>query len=246
MLLVDYREGSKELIAPLLKMGLPVQEADIDADLAFTGRGEGGVPVDVGIEFKQLRECVASMRTERLQGLQLPRMCKVYEFRYLLLEGELKFNKRGTMLRRTGKRDFKPMPGAMSVGEFLKRLHSMHLCAGLNWSLMETRAQTLKYIETLYRSWTDQDLDKHKSHLGVYNPPTPVPVSEFRQAVMKWPGIGYKASLAVEQKWGGSIRRASGGTLEEWAALTTADDAGKTRRLGESTAQRIVNFLEGR
>ena len=249
MLQIDYREGSKDLLLPLQKMGLPATLAGapgIDADIEFIGRGEGGVSATIGIEFKQLRECVAAMRTERLQGLQVPRMVETYEFRYLLVEGELLFNQRGMLLRRAGHRQLKQMPGSMSVGEFLKRVFVLHLRGGMNFIHTQNRKETLKYIEMLYRVWTDENLDCHKSHLGVYNPPTPVPVSAFRQAVMRWPDVGYKVSLAVEQRFEGSIRRACQGALTDWASLTTTDEHGKSRRLGEKAAQRIVDFLEGR
>ena len=247
MLTVDYREGSKALIDPLRAMGLPVEEGEIDSDIEFVGRGNKGVPVNVGIEYKQLRECVGSLRTERLQGLQLPRMNDGYDFKYLLLEGELLWNpKSGALLRRAGKKNFKPMPGSMTVGELLKRLNVMHLRSGLNWHRTMNQRETLKYVETLYRVWTDMDLDQHTSHVGVYNPPTPRPVSKFRQAVMRWPGVGYRTSLAIEERFGGSVRRASGGTVEEYAGLTTVDDKGKSRRFGEPAAQTLVNFLEGR
>ena len=247
MIYVDYREGSSKLVAPLRKAGLPAEEVTLEfGDLYFEGKGPEG-PVAVGIEYKQLRECVGSLRTERLQGLQLPRMNDGYDFKYLLLEGELLWNpKSGALLRRAGKKNFKPMPGSMTVGELLKRLNVMHLRSGLNWHRTMNQRETLKYVETLYRVWTDMDLDQHTSHVGVYNPPTPRPVSKFRQAVMRWPGVGYRTSLAIEERFGGSVRRASGGTVEEYAGLTTVDDKGKSRRFGEPAAQTLVNFLEGR
>lgn len=241
MLLVDYREGSKELIVPLQKMGLPVEEADIDADIAFVGRGEGGKPVDVGVEFKQLRECVDAMRSERLQGVQVPRMVKAYDFRYLMVEGELLYDRTGRLLRRTGRKTFKPLPGGMGIGEFLKRVYVLHMCSGMTFLHTRTRTETLKYVEVLYRAWTDVDMDQHKSHLGSYSAPTPIPVSDFRQAVMKWPGIGFKVSRAVEEAFGGSIAVAATAPVTRWAAIQT-----EGRRLGEKTAQRIVTFLEGK
>jgi ERCC4-type nuclease len=186
------------------------------------------------------------MRTERLQGLQVPRMCRVYDFRYLMVEGEMLFNQRGLLLRRAGRRNFKPMPGAMTASEFLKRVYVLHLRGGMNFLHTQTRKETVKYIEALYRTWTDEDLDKHKSHIGAYQPPTPIPVSEFRQAVMKWPGIGFKASGAVEKHFNGSLRRAVLASVAEWASITTVDDRGHSRRLGESVAERIVSFMEGK
>ena len=68
MILVDYRRGSHELKAPLLALGLPVEETTLDyGDLLFEGRGEGGKPVTVAIEYKKFGELMTSMRTGRLQ-----------------------------------------------------------------------------------------------------------------------------------------------------------------------------------
>lgn len=252
MIFVDYREGSAALLKPLRAAGLPAEEADLavdggsSADVAWTGRGEGGVSVEVGLEFKQLSECVASIRTERLQGLQLPTMWKAYDFRYLLVEGALLFNQRGVLLRHAGKKGLRPMPGQMTVGEWLKRINVMHLCGGLNFLHTQNRKESVKYIEMLYRTWTDQDLDQHKSHLGVYNPPTPIPVSDFRQAVMRWPGVGFKMSAAVEKQFDGSIKRASLASVDTWAGIASVDKQGHQRRFGDKAAARVVAFLEGK
>jgi ERCC4-type nuclease len=245
MLLVDPRDGSKELFTPLQAAGLPVELVTIDADLAFIGKGYEGKSVDVGVEFKTLNECVAAMRTERLQGVQAPRMVDVYDYRYLLVEGELLFNKTGQLMRRAGKRTLRPLAGSMTLGEFLKRIHVLFLCSGMVFIHSHSRRETIRHIEALYRVWTDTNLDEHKSHLGVYSPPTPVPINEFRRAVMQWPGIGFRTSLAVEQKFNKSIRRASLATVQDWASITTTDERGRGRRFGEKAAQRIVTFLEG-
>lgn len=244
MLLVDYRDGSKELLKPLLAMGLPAEEATLEfGDVAFIGRGAGGAQVDVGIEFKTLRECVGAMRTQRLEGHQAPGMRDTYDFRWLLVEGELLYRSNGLLLRRAGRGRLKPMPGSMSVGEFTKRLLTMHLCGGLNPWLVPTRKDTLKWLEAIYRTWTDEDLDKHKSHLGIYRAPKIVTDSDFRTFVRGLPEVGRSAARAAEQQFR-TIRRAMNATPHEWATLELVDDKGKGRRLGEKAAQRIHDFLE--
>ena len=253
MLFVDYREGSKELVAPLKAAGLPVEETDLGAgeqgpvaDLAFTGRGEGGKSVEVGVEFKKVGELVASLRSERLQGEQLPAMRRHYDFCWLLYEGEILHNRSGQLLRRTGRNSFRPLPGKMSIGEFEKRVLVLHLCGGLNPRHTETRRDTIKWIEALYRTWTDEDLDQHKSHLGIYQPPTPIPVSEFREVVIKHcAGIGFRASKIVEERFHGSVREAANATVAQWAAIDLPDKNGKIRRLGTTRAEQIVQFFNG-
>lgn len=246
MLLVDYRDGSKDLIAPLTRMGLPVEEADLESgDVCFLGRGEKGAEVTVGVEFKTMRECVAAIRTERLQGFQMGRMRDHFDYSWLLVEGETLFDKIGRLMRRTGARTVKPLPGGMGVSEYYKRHLVMHLCGGLNPVYTQNRAQTLKWIEALYRTWTDADLDKHKSHLAIYQAPALEPISPTQAALKAWPGLGMKGSAAAERKFG-SVRVAANAKPSAWAALETVDDKGHTRRLGENVAQTIDTFLEGK
>jgi ERCC4-type nuclease len=69
-----------------------------------------------------------------------------------------------------------------------------------------------------------------------------VPISDFRQIVNGIPGVGFKASLAAERKFK-TVRRAMRASIQEWAELTTLDDKGKPRRLGEKLAVRIDKVL---
>jgi len=245
-LFIDSRAGSHELVRPLQRLGLDVEETTLDfADVAFEGRGEHGRPVSIGIEFKKLGECVQAMQTQRLQGHQAPGLAKTYDFRWLLVEGDILFNKQGRLLKRAGRRTFTSLPGHMLISEYWKRIHVLHLCWGLNPAHTESRAQTLTWIEALYRTWTDQDLDKHTSHLAIYTPPRIVPIGPFREAVCQWPRIGLRTSKAVEERFQGSLRRAARASVDEWAAVATIDDAGHTKRLGMKAAAEIDRFLEG-
>lgn len=246
LLLIDYREGSHDLVLPLQRMGLEVEETTLEfGDIAFTGRGEGGKPVSIGIEFKTFRECVASLRTERLQGHQLIGMRDAYDHCWLLLEGEMLYDKAGYLQRRAGKRLLKPLPGRMTVGEVLKRVIVLHLRGGLNPWVTQTRQDTLKWIEALYRVWTDKDLDAHTSHIAIYQAPPLVPVSPFRQAVSAWPTIGFRTSKAVEDRFGGSLIAAACAGRATWADIDIVDDKGRSRKLGTKDATKIVAFLEG-
>lgn len=245
MLLVDPRAGSAELAAPLRRMGLEVDDSqEIPADIAFTGKGDGGRPVTIGVEFKKLGENVASLRSGRLCGHQLPTMREHFDYCWLLVEGELLYDKQGRLQRRAGKRTLKPLPGSMGVSEYLKRLLVLHLRGGLNPWHSNNRQDTLKFIEVLYRTWTDVALDDHKSHLAIYQAPTLIPVSKTREAFNAWDHIGYTISKAVEDKFG-CVRKAANASVEEWAAITTTDRNGGKRKLGMKDATKIVAFLRG-
>ena len=237
MLLIDYRVGSAELLTPLRKMGLPAERGDIPADIAFEGHGEGGAPVMVGIEFKKLGELVQSLRTQRLQGYQLLTMREHFQFCYLLVEGELRYDTKGYLTTRVGRRDFKRLPGTMGVSELLKRLFTLHLNGGLNiLPFARIRADTLLTISTLYHTWTDKSLNEHESHIAIYQAPTLAPVSEFRAFMSRIDGISLRKSLTIEKHFGGSIRRAVNASMIEWM---------KIDGIGPLIAQHIQNVMEG-
>lgn len=235
MLLVDGAAGSVDLLAPLQRMGLPAELIHMSSgDLAFQGRGEGGKPVLIGVEYKKLPELVGSLRTERLQGHQLMKMRDTYDFSYLLIEGELLYDSRGRLLRRAGRRDFKPLGGGMGVSELLKRLHVLHLRGGLNVIWTTRQADSLKQIEALYRVWSDCDLDEHTSHIAIYQAPTLIEISDFRQMISRLPGIGIKMSKLVEDKFKGSIRKALLAPQSEWESIDG---------IGTKTATAIQEYL---
>lgn len=250
MLFVDDRAGSCELAEPLRKLGLPVETTRLDfGDVMWEGRGEKGAPVLVGVEFKQLRELVQALRTERLQGYQMPGMRDTYKYSYLLVEGELHYNRRGllTTQRRSrfGGRENGVMPGQMTVQELLKRRNVLHLCGGLTPIITTCRQDTLQEILALYRTWTDQDLDKHKSHIAAYEAPSLIAISDFRRSVKTFPHVGTRFSKVVEDYFCGDLTRAVCATVDEWASLEVTDDKGKTRRLGIRCAEDIYNYCHG-
>lgn len=247
MLFIDDRAGSCELVGPLRDLGLPAEKTRLDyGDLAWEGRGTGGQSVLIGVEFKALRELVQALRTERLQGYQMIGMRETYQYSYLLVEGQLHYDRKGLLLARKGGR-FKasPMPGQMTVQELLKRKNVLHLCGGLNPIFAATRQDTLQEILALYRTWTDTDLDKHKSHIAAYEAPSLVAISDFRRTVKTFPHIGNRASAMVEAYFNGSLLRACTATVDEWASIETTDDNGKSRRLGIKVAQDIYDYCHG-
>lgn len=254
MLLIDYRQGSQELIEPLQARGLPAVEADIEyGDIAFEGKGVGGSTVDIGVEFKKLEELVAAIRSGRLTGHQLPGMRGVsaeqpdplYDYAWLLIEGDIQSDRQGRLTKRVGRTFVKALPGGMTVNELFKRLLSMQLGWGISWVFTANRRESIQFIEALYRYWTDRALDEHQSHMDVHRPPALEGISPFRQTVSGplFPGVSLKTSLAVEQAFGGSLRKAVTAPVEKWAAIETIDGQGKRRRLGTSRAERIIRSV---
>ncbi len=238
MLLVDSRAGSQELVAPLKQLQLSVCETTLEfGDVAFTSKDAG----DVGIEFKKLEELVQSLRSGRLVGHQLIGMRAAYDFCWLVVEGEWRHDKDGFVCTR-GRKGWAPIRGKMTASELEKQLLTLQLKGGMHVRFTENRAASLRVIANLYRWFTDGDFDAHRSHLAIYRPEPITPISDFRQIISGIPGVGFRASLAAEKKFK-TVRRAMRASIQEWADLTTTDDKGKTRRLGEKVAGRIDKVL---
>lgn len=245
MLLVDRRAGSKDLLAPLLRLGIDAQLTELPfGDLAFTGKGPDDTALDVGIEFKQLGELVTCIRDGRFSGHQLPGMQAMYDYSWLLVEGLWKSGPKGDMLV-PHRHEWRPVHGSMPAAEYNKHLLTFELCGGMHVAVTPSRHDTLRFISDLYRWWTDRRFDDHTSHLTPHRAGGFLPVSEFRRLVMVLPGVGRKASKAVETHFGGSLRQACLAGIGEWAGIETIDRAGKPRRLGIKVATQIVTFIRG-
>lgn len=253
MLLVDERIGSRELLAPLIKAGLPAELDHLDfADVAFAGRGVAGKPLTIGVELKNLGDLVSSMVSKRLPGHQLPGLIRTYDPDltgqrvYLIVEGEWRTNAQGKLLRRAGPSIWKPIQGAPPASAMRKRLLTLATRAGVTvWPTLN-RAETVAFIADLYRFWTDEDLDQHKSHLAIYSPDMDRallrPPSIFRTVLGGLPGVGPKVLDAAEREFG-SIAVAVAAPVERWASLRTLDNKGHPRLVGGATAARIVQAI---
>jgi ERCC4-type nuclease len=233
MMLIDPAVGSKDLVEPLKAMGLPAVAVPTSGDIAFEGRGIGGKPVTIGIEYKKLGEFIGSLMTERLQGHQLVKMQSGFDFRWVLIEGEVLTTPTGYLARRAGKHKRVPYPGHMTVTGLWKRLLTLQVCGGLTPIMVETRDQSLHVIEALYRFWTDKNQDEHKSHIAIYEPAHLLPISQFRRTVATLPGIGVGLSLRVADRFV-SLREAFNAPVAAW---TQVDG------IGTKTAERIVKAI---
>ena len=261
MILLDRRGGSEgeksivdNLLNPLLAAGLPAQITTLDsADVAFTGKGTNGKVLDIGIELKRLdggsTDLTQSLRSGRLAGHQLPRMVGphgAYDYGFLLVEGVWSHDDSGQVVVEQGrKRKLVPIRGRMTASALDKQLLTLELCGGLHVHHTNSRRDTIRFIGSLYRWFSDKPIDSHVSHLAIHDAPTLVPISPFRAAVNKFPNIGLKTSIAVEAHFKGILRKAVMASVDEWAGIQTTTDKGQLRRLGTKAAQQIVNFVNG-
>lgn len=256
---VDSRVGSKELLGALRKSGIDARSTVLDAaDFCFEGNGPDGA-CQVGIERKALNDLVGSLRSGRLQGMsteagqesQLVRLHNTYDFVWLLVEGLYGTDSKGRFV--AGAVGRRTVPGGFSEDSLEKALLSLDLRGGMRIKQTTNMAQSVRWLVSLFRSFTDKEWDKHTTLLTMIRPERAVgikPISAFRLAVMDLcPGIGIAASRAVEKycAFGGDAGHASitvmlNMPLSAWENLEIETPAGP-RRLGTAKAFRVIEAL---
>lgn len=243
MIFVSPEQGSHDLVEPLRRAKLEVDEVKLDfADVEFIGRGINGVPVRVGIEVKRISELTSDW--DRLCGEQIPKMLNNYDYRYLLFEGEWRQDKQGKLLKFGKGGKLSPHHGQNNASALRKKLYGLSLRAGVLTYPTKDHADTVRHLVDLYRLWTDDDFEDHTSHLVVYHPHGFIKHSDFVQAVSAWPRVGVKIARAAEKAFK-NVRRAAMAGVKEWAEVETVDGDGKTRRVGTKVAESIDAFLKG-
>src|SRR5689334_15702242 len=100
MLLVDPRIGSRDLLLPLQRFGVPAELSPVNmdaGDFAFVGRGVNDAALTVGIELKETVDLVQSLRSGRFAGHQLPGLLRTYDRAWLLTEGMWRVGESGLL-----------------------------------------------------------------------------------------------------------------------------------------------------
>ncbi len=212
MILIDSRAGSQDLVAPLAAAGLPVETTTLEfGDLTFLGRGEGEKTVSqlstyIGIEHKKLPDLVQSLVNDRLAGHQLTGMLATYDRSYLIIEGEWDTDSRGRVTvpgRFKGARS--PLKGCPPASVLRARVWTLEHRGGLRVYWSRNQKDTVAYVSTLYRCWTDRSLDEHRSHLAIHAPDLDRALRENlceeRVIAAMFPGVGYTRSGAVVERF---------------------------------------------
>lgn len=246
MVFVSPEDGSHDLVAPLRRMGLPVTETKLEfADVEFVGRGVKGRQVLVGIECKRLSEITGDW--DRLVGHQVLKMTPQYDHRWVVVEGAWETNSGGRLVRRSrwsGKPS--PLKGVDNASIVRKRLLTLEMCGGVHVQMTRTRPETVAFLRDLYRWWTDEDEDEHKSHIVNYEPRGVIPLNEYQRGFAAWPGISVVRAKALAKHFDNAIRRACSASVAELSEIEVPSDDGRSvRRLGAAVASDLHRYLRG-
>lgn len=163
MILIDSREGSKELTAylPNGSFELTFLEA---GDAAFLGHGpDGPMTYPIAIERKTVYDLYDSFRDGRLNS-QIQKMSELYKQIYLCVEGKYRLNKDNKRIlvpRQTGR-----------VVEWKESKITYDTIDNYLNTLVDERHVKLKYSANLqetawqvFNIYTHNSTDKHSSHL---------------------------------------------------------------------------------
>jgi hypothetical protein len=173
---------------------------------------------------------------------------------WLLVEGLYTTDSKGKFVKLERHGNLRQIPGGFSEDSLEKSLLSLDLRGGLRIKQTANQSQSVRWLATLFRSFTDKEWDQHTTLKTMIRPERmtgPHPVSAFRLAVMDvCPGIGLAASKAVE-KWcsAGTLRerlvQMTEMTLADWEMLEVLTPAGP-RKLGTAKALKVLEALRKR
>lgn len=239
MIRIDGRAGSKDLIAPLRQLGVPVEEATLPAgDVEIMGVGPEGRTVPIGIEYKHLPDVLACMRDGRFAE-QLRGMHESYEVCWLLIEGRFRTVRGDVMQIATGTRWRDD--GKYRRGEFNSWLNTMCIRGGALLWRTEDQSESVAWVRSQYLWWTAREYEEHRAHLDYYRPSlvggvTPfLPPTLVQKIANCMPGVGGTRSISVAKHFD-SVRSMVLADEEEWASI---------KGIGKKGAKKLVEALGG-
>lgn len=243
MLLVDYRDGSKDLI-PILPIEIVVECMLPSGDVAFSGRGPDG-DVLIGVEVKKLDDLMSSETTGRLAGTQLPRMIRDYEGGQAWLlgigryrpgfNGRLELDRHGRWHTYSIGRT--PVPFAY-LESFLTEMTAI----GIHIKFVADEREAVCWLLCLH-NWWQKPWDQHKamrkldsSGLVSLMPDMNPNERQIVKTIMTFPGMGIEKAMAGLRVFG-SPAAVMNGSIDQWMQV-----AG----VGKVLARAAVEVANGR
>lgn len=247
MIQVDDRAGSAQLCPILRQMGCEVDLCRMDfGDVAFSGWGPNGAPVQVGIEVKSLDDILACITSGRFAGHQLPGLIQCYDHVFLLVQGQWRARARDGVLeyyRSTSRGNFWSEAGG-GQRRWLWRdleswLTSMSIMGGLRVHRVPDYHEGALWLKTVY-SWFQKD--DHKSHLVIYSgkelysdTALLTRPSLARRVAKELPGIGLVRSAEVAHQFP-TVELMVSASVRDWT---------KIEGVGKGIATKVYNAIHG-
>lgn len=202
MIMVDYRIGSKQLTPELLRLGLQVEEVELEyGDVAFEAYGPEGEYL-VGVERKTLSDLLTCMTDSRYSAHQLPGMLRSYQENYLLLEGAFRRGPNGSIQVYIGQWvETNRNPRRITYDQFDKFLWTVRRQAGVHVFRCRSIEDSAHHIRNLYdhcrKRWEDHKSFHRFAHNGsivdtLINKPSLV-----RRIAKEFDGLGWIKSKGI-------------------------------------------------
>lgn len=157
--------GSKEFRRPLIRAGVPVVMRTIKempfGDFSFFGNGPHG-RVRIGIERKTVAEIAGEMTAKRLKGHQLPGMTRHFQYRFLIIEGEIYIDENGFL----NPMSLAHLPRGVLYASVQKFELTMALKGAIRIVHTKNKDHTTQCIKVLY-DWFQERWSKHTSAFEV-------------------------------------------------------------------------------
>ena len=242
-IVIDDRIGSKHLVELIADSEL----SHLDAGDACWVGNDGSL---VGVEIKRVSDAVSCMFSGRLADHQLPLMTKLYDYRYLVIEGQYRpCPASGVMQRwlefdsqkevKCGKWvDAQCGRQRLMFSSFESWLCSMEILGGVRVRNTNSTLQTAALLVALY-NWWQRESGSHKSfdvmHQHEGNGAALTRPAMLRRMAALLPGIGWIKSAAVAKHFG-SVERMVNAPPSEWMEIE-----GIGKGIARNVTEAIVN-----
>lgn len=245
MILIDDRQGSKELQAHI-NAGVNSDLTRLEyGDVAFDGCGPDDTPVLIGVERKAISDLASSIATGRLSGHQLIGLLRCYQYVYIIIDGLWRSNNHSGILEVYRGKGWQPL--MFGQRQFMAREITGYIntltmiCNVVVWRV-DGIAQAGRWISDLY-AWWQKPWDKHKAHLQFHNQPVPrkvrkeinlLPPSKVRLVAKEFSSIGWAKSKAIAERFQ-TVREFVNATREDFMEIPG---------IGKILADKIIRELE--
>jgi len=170
VVLIDDRDGSRDLLACPSLQGRGVLGRLDFGDAMLTGHGPDGSTISVGVEVKSVSDLLSSISTGRLGGHQIPGMLRTFDYSWLLVYGVVRPGHDGSLeVRGKGKswRKFHIGKRAVPWSYLEGFLLTATMTSGLKFKHVYDYNEAARWIAVLDH-WLEKPWENHKG-LSVFD-----------------------------------------------------------------------------